>query len=559
MERDRVDTVGGGEQRELAGVSRSQHLLYVLPHDPAVIPQFLDPLLERLVPERATTQLLVLTSDVDTAVAVAAATMRRAASQPIRAVPVTSAARAARLLREPALVITGTPDELLELIRTGGSPLKLEDVGAVVVAWADSLLQSVDESTLQSLLGELPRGASRVVVASEITEALEDFVERHARRARRVGDVGVSEYRPLDMRYVTVSAEGRPRTLRRLLDVTDPERCAIYVRSEELREDVRTTVRALGYADDGPVVMTDGEPVEGALLVLYQLPPSREALRTVAAGAADVIALAQPRQLGALRALSSGGRLQPVQLPGAGAAARSREERMREEMRALLADGAPARELLALEPLLEEFDGVELAAAALALLERERSAARGSVQPAVDAAGAAGTVRVFISAGARDNIAARDLVGAIAGEAGIPGSRIGKIEIRDTHSLVELPADAAEEASRRLTGTVLRGRRLQARVDAARPQRPRERSEGGGFRGERDRGGERGEGRAAASGRRSPGGRGDGERGFERERGERRGRPDGRARPDDRDRGRGGGRGGVGGGGTSRPNRPRRD
>lgn len=528
MERNRAE----GEERELTGVARSQHLLYVLPQDAAAIPQFLDPLLERLDPERSGTQMLVLTGDADMAVAVASASMRASSARPVRALAVTSAGRSAKLLREPAPVIAGTPEELLELLRS--STLKLEDVSTVVVTWADTLLESADEGAIQSLLGELPRAATRVVVTSELTDRVNDFVERHARRARRVGDVGVTELPPLDLRYVPVTSEGRARTLRRLLDGINPDRCAIYVRTDDLTEDVTAVIRSLGYQEDGAVTVTRDAPVDGALLVLYQMPPSRDALRKVAAGASEVIAMVQPRQLGALRSLTAGGRLLPVQLTGAGASARRREEQMREELRTLLAQGAPTRELLALEPLLEEFDGIELAAAALALLERERTAIQGAAavrQPA-DVPEASGTVRVFISAGARDNIAARDLVGAIAGEAGIPGSRIGKIEIRDTHSLVELPADAAEEASRRLTGTVLRGRRLQARVDAARPSRPRDRADGGagGFRGERDRG----------EGRSRPGG-------------ERRGRPEGGPpRGDSRDRREGGSR-------PSRPSRPQRD
>ena len=86
---------------------------------------------------------------------------------------------------------------------------------------------------------------------------------------------------------------------------------------------------------------------------------------------------------------------------------------------------------------------------------------------------------------------AQELVAAVTSSAGIPGSQVGKVEVRDTHSLVEVAAPVAELVAGKLTGSVVRGRRVQARVD-----QPREARGGRGAppRGDRgDRGGPRGE------------------------------------------------------------------
>jgi ATP-dependent RNA helicase DeaD len=86
-------------------------------------------------------------------------------------------------------------------------------------------------------------------------------------------------------------------------------------------------------------------------------------------------------------------------------------------------------------------------------------------------------VRLFVSTGTRDNIRPGDLVGAITGEAGVKGEQIGKIELRDTFSVVEVAADVADRVIRALNGTTLRGRSLRVDFDrktaapAARPQR----------------------------------------------------------------------------------------
>ncbi|MCC7012383.1 MAG: DEAD/DEAH box helicase [Planctomycetes bacterium] len=75
------------------------------------------------------------------------------------------------------------------------------------------------------------------------------------------------------------------------------------------------------------------------------------------------------------------------------------------------------------------------------------------------------TARLFIGAGRFDALRPGDLVGAIANEAGLPGNAIGPIRIADRFSLVEVPADAAEQVIRALRGTTIRGRRVNVRYD----------------------------------------------------------------------------------------------
>ncbi|PYP42034.1 MAG: hypothetical protein DMD42_12720, partial [Gemmatimonadetes bacterium] len=51
---------------------------------------------------------------------------------------------------------------------------------------------------------------------------------------------------------------------------------------------------------------------------------------------------------------------------------------------------------------------------------------------------------------------------------GFPHFDIGRIEVRETFSVVEVAALAADRAVRGLTGTTIRGRRVVARLDRER-------------------------------------------------------------------------------------------
>jgi hypothetical protein len=75
---------------------------------------------------------------------------------------------------------------------------------------------------------------------------------------------------------------------------------------------------------------------------------------------------------------------------------------------------------------------------------------------------------------------------AIAGEGGIPADHVGKIDLRESHALVEVTEADAAGVIARVNGAMIRGRRVVVRGE--RDKEERERS--AGPRGERpDRGG----------------------------------------------------------------------
>jgi ATP-dependent RNA helicase DeaD len=453
-------------------VSRGQNVLYVMPHDWASVAQFLGPAVERVDAGVRDLQLLVITSDADVAAVTAAAAVRLAEGRDIGIVAATSARRASTLLRaRPAQIVTGTPETIVEMLTSAA--LKLDTVRCVCIAWADELATRGASAALETLMAELPKEGARIIVASELSPSLEELLERYARRARRVVMQTAESDQPVSVDYVTTSAHSRLPALRRLIDESDPRSAMVFVRDNESGVAVRGLLRALGYDENGTVkiglVATPGTD----LVVLFDLPVSREELREAVAGATRSIALIQPRQLGSLRSLAAGGAVKPFTLPDAGTKARGRDEQLRAEVRGLLVEAQFGRELMALEPLLDEWDGIEIAAAVVQLLDRERLARIA----AVAAAGAprdrssASMTRLFVSVGSRDNVRPGDLVGAIANEAGVSSSDIGKVDVRESHSVVEVSSDIVSAVIEKVTGTEIRGRRAIVRRDEERPAR----------------------------------------------------------------------------------------
>ncbi len=75
-----------------------------------------------------------------------------------------------------------------------------------------------------------------------------------------------------------------------------------------------------------------------------------------------------------------------------------------------------------------------------------------------------GMVRLFVSVGRKDRVQPRDIVGAIAGEAGIPGRVIGSIDIFDAYSFVDVPERDARKVVEAMTGNTIKGKTVNIEV-----------------------------------------------------------------------------------------------
>src|SRR5262249_50770186 len=102
------------------------------------------------------------------------------------------------------------------------------------------------------------------------------------------------------------------------------------------------------------------------------------------------------------------------------------------QIAARLRQGDVDAELAVLAPLFEEHAPAMVAAALLAI--SRQSSAPSDTLPESEPQ----WVRLFVSVGTKDRASAKDLVGALIKEAGLQKGQIGKIEVRETFSLVEV-------------------------------------------------------------------------------------------------------------------------
>ncbi|MFL5383631.1 MAG: DEAD/DEAH box helicase [Longimicrobiaceae bacterium] len=212
------------------------------------------------------------------------------------------------------------------------------------------------------------------------------------------------------------------------------------------------------------------------------------------------VTLAQPREQFLLRGIERevGRPIERARVPSVADLRARRLELLRAAIAETLEEGDYELYREAVAPLAETFDPIEVAAAAAKLAadatrgeepdseveipqweerrpsprDRDGDEGRGprGRRDRVEgggpprARGSSGAMtRLFIGVGRRRGIRPGDIVGAIAGEARIPGEAIGAIEIADQFTLVEIANEYAEHVLRVMRNATIKGRPVSVR------------------------------------------------------------------------------------------------
>ena len=68
--------------------------------------------------------------------------------------------------------------------------------------------------------------------------------------------------------------------------------------------------------------------------------------------------------------------------------------------------------------------------------------------------------RLFINIGKNQGIRPGDILGAIAGESGMPGRMVGSIDMFDNYTFVEVPREHADVVLQAMRGAKIKGKNV---------------------------------------------------------------------------------------------------
>jgi ATP-dependent RNA helicase DeaD len=433
-----------------------------------------------------------------------------------------------RVLRRGVDVVVATPGRALDHIRRG--TLALDGVRIVVLDEADEMLDMGFAEDLVAILEAVPAERQTALFSATMPPQIRAIAKRHLRSPVMV----TIPHEPTPpgeapaVREVAYIVQRRHKVpaLARVLDMESPTSAIVFCRTRTEVDELTETLGGRGYRAeslhgglsqeqrdrvmrrfrDGSsdlLVATDvaarGLDIEHVSHVVnFDVPSSPDAYvhrigRTGRAGREGVaITLAEAREHRLVRNIEQVTK-RKIAIEAVPTAHDLRARRL-ELTRASLEEAILGGELdgfrIVVETLAEEYDVLDVAAAAVklvhaaeshvdeeeipAVVARERTAPRERPakgrRPSSAKRGRGGdrevdVTRLFIGVGRKGGIRPKDLVGAIANEAGLDSASIGAIEIADRFSIVEVPDDAADDVIKALRSTTLRGKRVTIRRD----------------------------------------------------------------------------------------------
>jgi ATP-dependent RNA helicase DeaD len=397
------------------------------------------------------------------------------------------------VLPERSHLILGTPSDMLAAVAAG--TLTLAEARAVVVDQAQ-LIEAVEGlGSVERVIDYLPADAQRVLSALPLTPAVADLVARHIRRAvtlpppEALGPPSRGEVR---FRIVPDPREVAALGLVAELLEADARHVLIYTRSEDRAADLGDYLTLHGFVagapgePDAPVWLgvdalearAAADGVEGVVVVSCDVPADPDTLDRRHSITEGGVVLVLPREVPHLKALGRQTGYTTVPFPPPPGSAPTAVDELRGQIERALETEDTGAYLVALAPLFERHDPAEVAAAAVALLRKKapsvatpsgpRAPARGSTAAGATPAWA----KLFVGVGERDGLRPGDLLGAITGEAGVAGEAVGKIEIKESHTLVEVHDAVAQRVIKALNGTTIKGRAVRADFDRPRKGGP---------------------------------------------------------------------------------------
>ncbi len=366
-------------------------------------------------------------------------------------------ARAMRQLRAGSVdLLIASPETALALLRR--SALRPESLAAVVLAWPERLEEG---DTLTQLMHDLPREAQRIVVTA-LADGAAALVERYARKALTlaVPEPPKPDAEPAGtVRTVSVAWERRAGALGEIVELLDPASAVVWAADQRYADAI---ARALPIGGPDLQLVTGDAPVAD-LVIAFDLPTAGRLAQLRQSG--HVVLLVPPGTGPYAARLAPAQR--PLRLSGALEVATREAAKRRGTIAEAIGAGDTTAALLTLAPLFERHDPTAVAAALYELW-----LARGAPAPAAPAAAASpaaapesSAARIWVGIGKKDGASANDFVGLMTKELRVARESIGRIELRDSFSLIEVPNGEAEGIARAMSGSTIRKKRLVARVD----------------------------------------------------------------------------------------------
>lgn len=469
------------------------------------------PCLERIDPDDRRLQALILCPTRELAIQVSEEFRKLLKYKDnIRVVPIYGGQpidRQILALKKGAQVVIGTPGRVMDHMRR--RTLKMETVQMMILDEADEMLDMGFREDIETILVKIPEDHQTLLFSATLSPEILDITRRFQRDPEYVKIVRKELTVPnIEQYYFDVKEKTKLEALTRIIDVYMPNLAMVFCNTKKRVDDLVELLQGRGYFAEGLhgdlkqaqrdkvmqkfrngtieiLVATDvaarGIDVDDIDIVFnYDVPQDEEYYvhrigRTGRAGrSGKAFTFCVGKEIYKLRDIMRYTKTKIIQqkLPTLSDVEEMKTNIFLEKIKETIQEGHLVKYINLVERLMEDdYAAMDIAAA---LLKHNLADVRTDDMDIMDDINFNGTemyggegekmVRLFISAGKKNKIRAKDIVGAIANEAGVPGKALGAIDLFDDYTFVDVPKEYVKDVLYGMKNCKIKNKRVHIEI-----------------------------------------------------------------------------------------------
>jgi len=403
-----------------------------------------------------------------------------------------------RSLKSGVQIVVGTPGRVMDHMRR--KTVKFDHVQMIVLDEADEMLNMGFREDIETILEEFPSERQTVLFSATMPKPIQEIAVRYQKDAQLIKVVRKElTVQNIEQYYFEVPKKSKAEVLSRLLDIYNPKLSIVFCNTKKQVDELSSDLKGRGYFAEGLhgdlkqqqrdrvmdsfrqgrvdiLVATDvaarGIDVDDVDIVFnYDLPQDDEYYvhrigRTGRAGKGGLaFSFVVGREVYKLKEIQRycKTKISAKKVPSMNDVTNTRIEKLFENADAIAAD----EDLSALIGMVEEhlnnseYTAMDLAAALIKMSIGDMEIVEAPDYGEFGNTGAKdGMVRLFINIGKNQKVRPGDILGAIAGESGIPGRLVGTIDMYDKYTFVEVPEDRARDVLDAMKNVRIKGKSI---------------------------------------------------------------------------------------------------
>lgn len=462
------------------------------------------PMLMKINPQIKKPQAIVLCPTRELAVQVAEEIRKLAKyMSDIKVLPVYGGqeiVRQIKSLKTGVQIIVGTPGRVMDHMRR--KTVKFDNINMVILDEADEMLDMGFREDMETILTDTPQDRQTVMFSATMPKAIMDIARNFQKDAKVIKvvrkELTVSN---IEQFYYEVRPKNKTEVLCRLIDIYNPRLSVVFCNTKRQVDELISELKGRGYFADGIhgdmkqqqrdrvmddfrsgkvdiLIATDvaarGIDVDDVDMVFnYDIPQDEEYYvhrigRTGRAGRSGMaLSFISGKEVYKLKDIERycKTKILAKTVPSLDDVKNTKVDNMFEKIKQTIEEGGLTDMVNLVEEHVnqEEYTSMDMAAALLKMLigdtlEREDEVENFHFDIDKDDSR---MVRLFINIGKKDKIKPSNILGAIAGESGMPGKLVGAIDMMDNYTFVDVPAIHAEKVLKAMNDNVqIKGRRV---------------------------------------------------------------------------------------------------